>query len=87
MGSKHSAQPAQLTMPLYVTVRWSMSLALHGVAIAATVTSKGPDFAYNLRIDDPLPPGTTLSATLPGTVPAPRPQWAAQAAFTVCYSS
>jgi hypothetical protein len=33
MSSKHSAEPAQLTMPLYVTVRWSMSIALQGVAI------------------------------------------------------
>ena len=40
----------------------SSASAAHGGNFTYTiaVTSKGPDFGYNVRIDDPLPAGTTL---------------------------
>jgi uncharacterized repeat protein (TIGR01451 family) len=49
----------------------------HGSNLTYTLsaTSKGPDFGYNVRIDDPLPAGTTFvsSASNGGTCTTPAP--------------
>ena len=47
---------------LALGVSASPSSVVHGSNLTYTiaVTSKGPDFGYNLRVDDPLPVGTAL---------------------------
>jgi uncharacterized repeat protein (TIGR01451 family) len=47
---------------LAIGVSASPGSVVHGSNLTYTiaVTSKGPDFGYNLRVDDPLPVGTTL---------------------------
>jgi uncharacterized repeat protein (TIGR01451 family) len=46
----------------------SSGSVVHGGNLTYTiaVTSKGPDFGYNVRIDDPLPSGTTFVSYNPG---------------------
>ena len=49
---------------LALGISGSSSFVAHGGNLTYTlaVTSKGPDFGYNVRIDDPLPASTTLVA-------------------------
>jgi len=45
-----------------VHISASPSPVVHGANLTYTIsaTSNGPDFGYNVRIDDPLPAGTTF---------------------------
>ena len=60
---------------LALGVSGSSSAVAHGGNLTYTiaVTSKGPDFGYNVRIDDPLPAGTTFVSynAVGGTCTAP----------------
>jgi len=60
-----------------MTISASPSLSVtHGSNLTYTlaVTSKGPDFGYNVRIDDPLRAGTRLSVLRPAAAHARRPR-------------
>ena len=63
-GTKNDLFVSKLVImdDLALGVSASSSSVVHGDNLTYTiaVTSKGPDFASNLRIDDPLPTGTTL---------------------------
>ena len=68
---------------LALGVSGSSSAVVHGGNLTYTiaVTSKGPDFGYNVRIDDPLPGGTTFVSYNAVGGHAQRLPWVAQARF------